>query len=739
MTTKVEPKERKQMSKRRLLSIIGQAEKAALGSNVAQGPTVGGQTLPQGSTMTTLEVDRYNALNAYAGRPLGNEVQGRSQVVLTELRDTVEWIMPQLMRLFASTDMICRFEAENQTDETQAEIESKVINYLFMKRNDGFFVLYDYFKDALLLRNGYASVYYENCDRSYVENYTGLDEIGLALLFDGDDDIEVLEQSEEQKIIKVDDPALPPNTHTTQPVFDVKIRRTKTSGRIKVEARPNEEVLVSADARRSLDACSFVEIKREMRRSDLIEEGFDEAQIASITNYTPGFEDLVALARDTVVDQLSVDDSEDPSMQLILVRHVELRVDWDGDGIAELRRVILGGDEILENEEISEISLVSCSPMRMPHRHVGISLFDTLYDLQVIKSTLMRQLLDNIYLANNQRMAVNENNVTLEDMLVSRPGGIVRVNGEPGANIAPLESGGSLVQQIVPTMQYVDQLREMRTGVGKDTMGLDADALQDVTKGGQLAAYSAARMKIELIARLLAEGVKDIFIKMHSNLRRHADKTLTVQLAGQWVEVNPSQWGERSNVSVNVGLGTGHRDEARANMMLLAEMQEKLLPMGLVGPQQAYNSFKYGCQILGFENPQTFAMDPQSPEYQAYMQQHPQQPPPNVQVAHIKAQADQMKAQSQAQTEQGRMHSELIQAQEAELTARTKAAAEMQHAQNKLESSEVTAQDNITGQLEKTLLQIIGNIVAQQLKQNAEVNAGQVVAQDYDTLSRGIE
>lgn len=705
----------KPLTDKDLLAIIAQHEKSALGSNMAAGPTVAGTVLPAGQQMTTLEVDRYNALNAYMGRPYGNEQEGRSQIVIPELRDTIEWIKPQLIRMFVGGKAACRFEAVNGEDEDQAELESEVVNYVFMHQNDGFFVLHDFFTDALMLRNGYARVYTEKSTKSDVESYTGLTDIELAkLLKETEDEIEVLEQRETQSPLG--------------PVFDIKLRRTHKVHKVKVECIPPEETLVSPKARHSVEDCGFVEHKTTVTRSELVEMGFEQKLVYSIAVSKPSWLDLVSIARDEVVDQLSEDtDTGDPSTREVDFRVVELRVDYDGDGIAELRRVILGGEQILDNDEIPETGIVSCSPIRMPHRHIGISYYDLLSDLQAIKTTLFRQGLDNLYLANNSRVAVNHQNVNLSDLLVSRPGGIVRVTGSPMENIMPFPTAQGVLAQVIPALEYVDTLREMRTGIGKDTMGVDADALQDVTKGGQLAAMSAAAMKVELVARLLAEGVKDIFRKIHSELRRNQDKPMTVRLAGKWVDVNPSEWGPRESLTVNVGLGSGIQSEARANVILLGQMQEKLAPLGLIGPKQAFATFKRGAEILGVDNPQEFAMDPDSPEYAKWMAQHPPQPNPAVQVAQIRAQSVSEQAQSKQQTEILNLKGQLAKAQ-----------AEVSHAAIQGERDRQIDAAGLDNDMAQTLIKVIGQIVASQLKQVPNADGGRMVASDFREAEQGI-
>lgn len=710
-----------------LLAEIGKFEKAALGSSVSVGPSVGGSVKPASQSMTTLEIDRFNALNAYFARPLGNEIDDRSQIVMPELRDTVEWIMPTLMEIFVGSGKPVQFDPQSPEDEDQAEIETEVVNHVFMRQNDGFFILHDFFKDALLLRNGYISSYWLKKRKTSVESYTGLGETELTMLMQDaeqkDEDVEVLEQRENQTIVM--GPQGPQQTTT----FDVKLRRTRDVGRVQIDCVPPEEMRVSPQARNGLEGCPFVEHECKKTRSELKQMGCDPDIVDSIEIATPDWLDLISLARDEVTDQLSEEDPTDPASQDVSLRTVFMRIDYDGDGIAELRRIMVGGDKILDNDEVEELSFTSCSAIRMPHRHVGISYYDLLYDLQVIKTTLFRQALDNLYLTNNQGYAVDWTKVNMGDLLVSRPGRIVRTEGAPEGAIMPLMTPSNMMSQIVPALEYCDLQREMRTGIGKDTMGVDADALQDVTKGGQLASMAAAAKKVQLVARLLAEGVKDTFQKVHNLLRRHQDQAMTMQLTGgRWVSVNPAEWSERTELLINVGLGSGTREEARQNIMLLGQAQKELAPFGMVGPQQAFNTFRKVCHLLGFENPSEFAMDPDSPQFQQAMQQRAQQPQdPRIASAQIKAQADQQIAQTRLRAEQVKAQADAQRAQ-----------AEVAHGAQQAQNDQAVQMAQINSQEWQTVVKIIGQIVASQLKQDPAADAGAMVNQDVNEVQRGV-
>lgn len=731
------------MSDEEILNLIRAHEQASLGSPVAAGASISSAIFPSNQQMTTLQIDRYNSLNAYWARPLGNEVENRSQVVLPELRDTVEWIMPQLMRMFVGSKQICRFDPEGQTDIEQAQAESDAVNHIFIKENNGFFILYDYFKDALLLRNGYARVDWVEEKVSGIERYSKLteDEVAEVTQETEESKVEVLEQREypmelpPEMVMQLQAQGVqPPNC------FDLKIRRVEKKGRVKVACVPSEEMRISPRTRGiNLDDSPFVEQQTTQTRSTLIADGHDRKVIDSLPEGSPAWLDMDELARNELTDQLSIEDPAAFAMQEIEVRQVVMPLDKDGDGIAELRCLLVAGDKILENEECEETIFTSSVPNRMPHRHTGISLYDEIIDLQVIKTQLFRGGLDNLALANNSRTAVDWQNCNLDDLMTSRPGGVVRGKGPPGNWIAPLTSPTNIIEQVFPAMEYVDKMREMRTGVGRTTMGLDADELQDVTKGNYLAAQSMATLKVEMVARLLAEGVKDIFQKMHNCILRHQDKPFEFEVSGKWVKADPTSWKRRTKVSVNVGLGSGSRQEARSNLALLGQMQDKLQNFGMVGPNQLFEVFKRGCDLLGYDNPQAFAMDPKSAEYKKHVEDMQQQaqnapPDPKVQVAKINAQSAQAKEQGQTQRELLSAKVDLTKAQTQMVHEKT--VADQQTAHDVLQGHQDRQVDMAAQQkdIALTLIKVIGQIVSSQLKQNATADAGAMVAKDFSEV-----
>lgn len=646
------------MTETELLAIIAGHEKSSMGNSSAAGLGISATTTLAGGNMTTLELDNYNALNYYYARPLGNEMPDRSQMVSPEIRDTIEWIKPQLMRMFAGTNTIVRFEADGPDDEDLADQQTEACNYIFMRQNNGTMVIHDYIMDALLLRNGYTKVYYETKRSVKIENYTGLTEDALTQLLsdakEEGDEVEILGKEEKQDFLPNPLALAPPQPgQPPQPpvipytCYDIKIRRISKEGRVCVDAVPREEVLVSPRARSGLDEAPFYMHKTKKPRSELIAEGYDSDIVNRAQIGPPRWTNLDDLARNDILDQTNEDEG-DKSMQEPEFRETYLRVDWDGDGIAELRRVVIIGDQVAENEEIEEGPLSSGSPVRMAHRHIGISIYELLVDLQQEKTMLVRNLNDNIHLTNNTRMAVDQDNVNFDDMMTNRPGGMIRTKGSPGDKFFPIETP-NVIGDVLNAIEYYDKVRQWRVGVGEDTTVMDPDALQDVTKGATLAMLSKSDLKIELMARLLAEGLKDTFRKINNAIIRHQDKPMTMKLRGKWVEIDPSLWKTRTSVSINVGLGSGNREEVRSNLMLLGQGMQQFKMAGMVSPKNGYNYAKRYIEALGFNTPTEFVTDPSTPEGQQLAQSMQPPPPPQVQVAQIKAQTDAQANQVKAQ------------------------------------------------------------------------------------------
>lgn len=562
-----------------------------------------------------LSTERTQALDYYLGRPFGNEVEGRSQVVSTDVADTVEWVMPSLLKIFASGDRVVAFNPRGPEDVEASEQETDYVNFLVMEKNPGLEILYTWFKDALLSKVGYVKVCFEETEDTDEEYYEGLADDEFALLTQ-DPEVQPIEY--EQVMTEYG------------PAHNVRLRRISKSRKLRIYPVPPEELLLSTTHRNiGLQNASFVQHRTRKTISEMRAQGYDIDD-----NVRADEGDEISLSDESIgrdlYDEFSGDNDGEREMRRILVRETFLRIDRDGDGIAELRRVLTVGDQILEDEICDLIPFAAITPILMPHRHIGRSYADLIMDLQLIKSTIMRQILDNMYLANNGRHAVSER-VNLDDLLVSRPGGIVRVQGDPAGAIMPLQHP-ILGPAAFSMVEYIDTMRENRSGVTKYNQGLDSNSLNK-TATGMTQIMNASQQRIELVARLFAEtGVKDLFLIVHAMCRKHSQKAEVMRLRNSWVPIDPRQWKRRTDLQISVGLGTGNKDQMLQHLMMILQSQREAIQIGIASPKNIYNALVKLTQNAGFKNPDEFWTDPEQAPPQ------PPQPDPNVQKAEIEAQ-----------------------------------------------------------------------------------------------------
>ena len=489
-----------------------------------------------GYANTELSNQREESMKYYLGEKFGNEIDGRSEIVTTDVRDTVEYIMPSLMRIFTTHNNIAEFEPQGPEDVQMAEQATNYINYVFNRQNNGFKVLYDAFKDALISKTGVIKHYWEEKEEVTTETYTNLTEIEYQSIL-ANDDFEVVEHTETvvQKAVTDDFGNL---VSPKVVEHDVKAKCYKSSGQVRVAAVPPEEFLVSRRAP-SLEDADFVCHRVKKSVSDLIAEGYD----ASVVNDIPSYDQSEAEMNEERLARFSYDDDSVPPSEgsgpnkKVWIDECYIRIDFDNDGIAELRKITKGGNYILDNEEIDMIPFSAICPMPIPHKFYGMSIADTVKDIQLIKSTIMRNLLDNMYLTNNARYAVMAGQVELDDLLTSRPGGIVRMRAPNAVTALPTPQIQNYAFDMV---KYLDTVREERSGVSKMTQGLNPDVLTShVTSGAISAATESAMQRVELIARIFAEtGVKDLFTNIYALVQRYEDRKKMFYLNGKFVPID---------------------------------------------------------------------------------------------------------------------------------------------------------------------------------------------------------
>ena len=571
----------------------------------------------------TISQHRERAMEYYYGQPFGNEVEGRSQFVDSTVQDTIEWIKPSLMRVFASGDEMVKFNPHGPEDVKMAEQATDYVNYVFTKDNPGWEILYSWFTDALLSKNGIVKVWWDEYEGSQREEYRHLDEMEFGILI-SNADVEILEHTPYQE----DD---------MQMYNDVVVSRSRVTGRVKIENVPPSEFLISRDAKEIQNArfvCHRVrktlsELREMYPDKNLVPEDLGNDEDSTYT----GERDARFEFDNSSNFNLGESESEE-ALRLYWLHESFLKTDFNGDGITELRKVCTVGDYVLQNDEIDSIPFVSITPIKIPHKFFGLSMADLVMDLQLMKSTLMRNLMDNMYNMNFGRYAVLEGQANLDDLLTQRPGGVVRVKS-PNA-ITPLATP-PLEPYSFQMLEYLDGVRESRAGVSKMSQGMNENALTSHTTATAVSAVmSAAQSRVELIARNFAEtGVKDLMRTIYELLMKNQDHERVISLRNEWIPVRPDAWNDKYDCTVSVALGSGNKDQQMAHLSRMLQFAGEAMRGGLsiVNEQNMYNLGASLVKAMGFQNVNDFLTDPS--------QEQQKQPTPAEQMQQMEVQIKQ--------------------------------------------------------------------------------------------------
>lgn len=597
---------------------------------------------------TQLASDRAYAIDMYLGKNLEPAPEGRSQVIDRSVYETIQWILPSLCRIFANGDDVVELPPEGPEDEEAAKQESQYLNYIIQRKNNWFETFITWAKDALLTKNGYCLVYDEERTRLEVDEYQRQTEQGVALLMaDKEVEVEVLAQypDEDAQLQPVIDPmtqqpALDPmGQPLMQPppmLYDVKVTRRTPEKKLCIKVLPPERCKVSyrTPSFRLNDECPYFEYYDYKTLSDLKSSGFKLPKEIPDDWQIDEEEDL---ARDQYDETSWREDGNepDPSQRRYKVRMIWINHDEDEDGIAERLYVVRIGRHILHRKHCSRINVASLVADPNGHRHIANSIADITVDIQRIKTAILRQGLDNLYLANNPRTFITER-VNLDDALISRPGGIVR--GDAGAvfgqDIAPLVTP-FVFPQAMEGLEYMDQVRENRTGTNRYFTGIDQNAMNKTATGiKQLSSMAAQR--VEQIARIMACGIEDLFSIVHELVLKSGHKREVVKLSNKWVEVDPSQWKKRTDFRISVGYAAGNKDALSAKLLMLANMQKEAMLGGLpiVTAENIYETAIELTKASDFSAPNRFWTNPKDA---------PPKPPPQPDPSVVAA--EQMKLQ----------------------------------------------------------------------------------------------
>lgn len=713
------------------------------------------------------------------------EVEGRSSAVSTDVADVVEWILPSLLRIFAVSAKAVEFIATKSATQQAAAQATAYCNYVFYQQNAGFQILATWFKDALLQKNGLIKVWWEDRLDEAREPYDGLTDVELGRLLQ-DPEIEPIEASSrpdedaakrkqqavqqlQQQMAQVQQAmqsAPPQATQPPQPpqqapgaqaqapaqpgpaqqaaqmlqslqaqlqqleqqpvpvLHDVVCKRKKRRAQVRIENIPPEEFLISRRAK-TIAESPFCAHRTQKTISELKQLGYPNTD--EITS-----DDALASTNQERIQRAMGDDdmpsmpenndgSLDPSMRTVWITECYMRVDFDGDGIAEWRKITRAGNKLLDNEPCDAPPFVSITPVPLPHRFYGLSLADLTMPVMRTKTSVLRAAVDNLYLQVNGRTYAVEDQVNLDDLLTSRPGGVVRVKAPD--SVGMLGQGQGDLGNAFQMLEYLETAKESRTGWSRNSQGLNPDALSNTATGVNVVS-NRADMRVELIARVFAEtGVTDLFRMVLKLVSQHQDRHAQIEVAGQWVDVDPREWRNGFDTRINVGLGTGNKDQVVQHIMSLLQVQMQGLPLGIAKPQNIYAAATKLAENLALPNPEAYFTDPG------------QAPAPNPQSgdqAKLQAQMqiEQMKAQLQAQTDQQGKQAELaLERERMQMQAQVDTHRQQVEAQQKaLEAQSAERLEHIKVEAQMQLEQFKAQMQQQTALAVARINAEATVA-----------
>jgi len=628
-----------------------------------------------------LSAARRKNLNYFLALPIGDltppEIEGRSSVVDPVVRNTVLGMEAPLIKTFCGTDNVVEFAATTEEDEDKAKQATDYLNHILRKKNPGYSIISTWIRDALAQKVGYIMVWWDDSEIESTEEYRAQTDVQLAILLD-DEEVEPTEQraypdpeAEKAKekaltqmqaqltqmiaAFEADPSALPAAQQAqtqfqqlmAQPVpmlYDVTVKRVKQGGRLCIENVPPEEMLVSRRCK-SLDDDTFK--GRRLRRTinQLRARGYKNVE--NLSSDDVGGDNSEAAERNYLADRQYGDGVDvDPGQREVWITEGYAHADFDGTGVAEWRKIVISGDQLLENEPCDGHPFVDLCPIPLPHQHVGLCPADLAVESQRVSTALLRSQLDNTYLQVNGRYFAVTGQVNLDDLLTSRPGGVVRVTA-PGA-VGRLDQGAGDNGRAMELMEWFQNSTEESTGWTRQSQGGNGLQLSQTATQSNIVT-NRADSRIEIISRQFAEtGFTRLFKLMLKLTTQYQNKAEMVKFGTTWQHVDPREWTNQFDLTINVGLGTGNKDQQIQHLNMLMQQQLTALQIGCATPHNVYNANVKLAEALGFKNGDQFFVDPDAPPDPKAPPKPPAPPNPEV----VKAQAQQQQHMAELQFKQ---------------------------------------------------------------------------------------
>lgn len=551
-------------------------------------------------------------LSEYLGMPYGDEVEGQSQAVSTDMQDVVEADMPSLARIFLGANDILTFQpnTDSEEDVREAEEKTKYINWLVRKQPTSFKTLHDWIKDAEIQKFGVVKYYIDKESKPSEKTYEGLSGDEVAVLME-----QLKSQPGVKSVTVVSRDILGDGENAT---YSVKFRITKERQKVCIRAVPLENFLITRNCSSVQEADLLGDIEMKSR-GQLIAEGFDKEKVGLIPTEAQE-------RSGTQMKQIRFDDqggfielTGKEKQEMVEVRNLYPLVDYDGDGISERRNIIKAGEVILQNEPYERGPYALMSAILMPHSAIGRSRAEITKPVQYIKTHLYRGVLNNQYQVNKPRFAVDDSKgsgVELDDLLTQRLDGIVRCSGNPYEKIMPLATP-YIGDKSLQVIQYIDFARAQTTGSLMASQGLNGDALYKETATRFEGVQDASQAKVELVARVYAEtGFRDLYDGLAWLVQHYQDEQTEIMVLGKPLSVNPKAWQYEHYCTSNVGIAAGDDEQMAQNIGALLTIDQQLQSMQspLVDSKKVYNKLSKLVKGMGYPLVSEFYNDPEQPD-----------------------------------------------------------------------------------------------------------------------------
>jgi hypothetical protein len=564
-----------------------------------------------------LDEMRREALDYYYNRSnIAPTMPGRSAIQSSDVADMIESVVAQMMPAFES-ETLADFEPLSDEDVDQARTEGEAVNYVVMQLNDGHYQIQAAIKDALLLRNGFIKIYVEERVNVETETYEGLSEDeGNYLLANSIDNLN-----------GVDSGATVTLKDTEQDIgtYDATVKVKTTTRKVKVCAVDPVNMSWAQNWNSIyLKDCPFVAERDFPRRSELVEMGYPKKLVASLP---PGAMDISqgGVARNPQREAQVYEGSE-PSQDLIEVYECYTRLDRDGDGVAELLKVVVAGNTVLEVEDAEYVPYASGTAFLQPHRFNGLGLFDKLRYVQDQKTFTLRQWADSQNHANNPRIMAMRGMYDHDSLEQAKPAGIAIIDSPDAIQPFPFTDVGPSCQS---TLDYLDKVRSERGGASLDLITAEAQIAGDTAHGVERQMTSKEQLAAAMTRTLSETLIRTTFEMTHRALRLYQTDEMTFRSSGKFVKINPQEWPERERVVIKPGLSNAERMRRKAMLEQTVSLQMQALQSGmdgvLVTQGDLYNALLDLSQAGGLNSPDTYWTDPDSEEAQAAAQAKAQQ------------------------------------------------------------------------------------------------------------------